>query len=107
MAKKEIMIVADYTQENPISFEELCEICDISADFIHTLIEYEIIHPAGMVPEEWIFDVTHLTRVKTAVRLQRDLEVNVAGIAVVLDLLDELKQLREYAELLEKHIKKS
>ena len=35
-----------------------------------------------------------MIRVHSAIRLQRDLGVNLAGIALVLDLLEELKYLR-------------
>lgn len=96
--KNEIMIVADYSQESPITFDELCEICNISVEYIHDLIDYDIIHLSGETPDEWMFDIVHLQRIKTALRLQRDLEVNLPGIALVLDLLDEIEQLRERAE---------
>ncbi|RDI41812.1 chaperone modulator CbpM [Aquicella lusitana] len=102
MAKKEIMIIADYTSDTPVSLEEICEICNISADFIQDLIEYEIVHPEGELPEEWQFDLDELQRIKTALRLQRDLEVNLAGVAVVLDLLDEMERLRARMAMLEK-----
>ncbi len=98
-----MVIIADYTEETPVSLQELCVICNIPADFIHHLVAYEIVHPAGASPEEWIFQITELQRVKTATRLHRDLEVNVAGIGVVLDLLDEIEELRSQLDLINKH----
>ena len=104
--KKSLVIVANYTQEKPLTLDELCEVCHISTDFIHNLIEYDIIHPYGTVPEEWVFDMMHLQRIKMALRLQHDLEVNLAGIALVLDLLDEMEELRARAEFLENYFMK-
>jgi len=101
---KKVVIVADYTKHASLSLEELCEICQTSPDFIEHLIEYEIILPASLTGE-WRFDNEHLQRIRKAQRLQRDLEVNLAGIALVLDLLDELEEMREKADLLEKLLK--
>lgn len=100
---KEMVIIADYSKETSFSLEELCEICHISSDTIHAYIEFEIIHPAGKTPTDWKFDINHLSRVKTGLRLQHDLEVNLAGVAVVLDLLDEVDELRARLEVFEKH----
>lgn len=101
MAKHELVIIAD---PNEITLQELCEICSISSDFISHLMEYEIIHPKGREPEEWVFDLAQLQRIKKAVRLQRDLDVNLAGVAVVLDLMEELQELRAEVELIHKHV---
>jgi chaperone modulatory protein CbpM len=103
MTKKTIVIVADYTEEQPLSLNELCDICQITPDFIYTLVEYGILSPKGEKEQTWLFDVVHLQRVKTAIRLQHDLEVNLPGIAIVLDLLDEMETLRQRAEVLERH----
>lgn len=103
MVKHEIMIIADYSQEAALSLEELCEICHISSDIIHDLIAYEIIHPKQPSPGRWVFGLTELKRIQIALRLQRDLEVNLAGVAVVMDLLDELETLRKHSELFERH----
>ena len=41
-----------------------------------------------------VFSAIELRRARTAMRLQRDLGVNLAGIALILDLLDEVDTLR-------------
>lgn len=105
MKKETLVIIADYSEESFISIQELYEACHISPDFVNELIEYEIIHPHGE-PNEWSFNLAELQKIKTAVRLQHDLEVNLPGVAIVLDLLKELKELRGKIELLEKHLLK-
>lgn len=104
MTKHELVIVADYSQEAYLTLDELCQVCQISADTLQELIAYGIIHPAEMNPSEWTFDLAQLQKIKTALRLQRDLEINLAGVALVLDLLDELRELRKQAEIIERHI---
>lgn len=100
---KQIMIIADYTHTEALTLDELCETCGVSTDFIYDLLEYEIIKPTGHHPEEWLFDLNQLQRIKTTLRLQRDLEINLAGIALILDLLDEIHTLQARVEFLEKY----
>ena len=106
MANKGLLIIADFTEETPLSLNELCESCQISIEFIQELAEYQIIHRRAR-NEEWRFDLNEVKRVRTALRLQRDLEVNLAGAAVVLDLLDELEGLRAEHVLLQKYVGKT
>ena len=42
-----------------------------------------------------------LARLKCALRLHRDLEINLPGLAVSLDLLDEVQRLRQQVDLLD------
>jgi chaperone modulatory protein CbpM len=104
MKKHDIVIIADYTSSQPLSLAELIEITHLSSDFIVEMIEYGVIHPQGGSSAEWLFDLAHLKRIKAAQRLQRDLEVNMAGIAVVLDLIDEMNELETKLALLERHL---
>lgn len=103
MVKHEIMIIANYSQDSWLTLDELCEICNLSSDTIQEIIAYEIIHPKQVSQGKQVFSVADLQRVKTALRIQRDLGVNLAGVALVLDLLDEMEELRARAEFLQRH----
>jgi chaperone modulatory protein CbpM len=48
---------------------------------------------------EWRFSGAALRRVRIALRLERDLGINLPGVALVLDLLEELEQLRRLREV--------
>ncbi len=76
------------------SFDEFCRICDIDSDVVAEMIDEGLIDPQGRVPDEWRFRCCEVRRVQIAMRLQRDLRVNLPGAAVILDLLDELEELR-------------
>lgn len=103
MVKHELLIIADYTETKPLTLEELCDIFHFSKEMVNDLVKYEIIHPTGNIQNQWIFDLDELNRVKKALRLHRDFEVNLEGVALVLDLLDEMEELRTRISLLEKH----
>jgi len=102
MKKHEIMIVASYSQNSMLTTEELCEICNITHDVLNEFIAYEIIHPRESSKQEILFALEDLQRIKTALRLQHDLEVNMAGAALVLDLLKQLDEMRQKMKFLER-----
>jgi len=78
-----------------VSFDELCKSSNISAEYIIELVEYNIIFPIkGNDPQEWQFNVTAIRIVNKAARLHSDLEIDWADIGLVLNLLDEIEQLR-------------
>lgn len=103
MAKKELIIIADYSQQTLLTLDELRKVSGLSEEFLRELMAYEIIRPIASNHE--LFDLTQLQRIKTVLRLQHDLEVNLAGIALVLDLLDQLDELRTQMDLMQKHYK--
>ena len=103
MKKNDSVIVADYSHENPLKLKEFCEICGIDAAFAQTLVEYDILHIETIEVDHWVFTVAHIERVKTTLRLHHDLEVNLPGIAIILDLLDQIEEQKQRADLLEKH----
>ena len=76
------------------SVEELCLACNVDAEWIAELVEHGAIEPFGQTRSEWQFASLSVVRVAKAKRLERDLELNSAGVALVLDLLDEIDNLR-------------
>jgi chaperone modulatory protein CbpM len=53
-----------------------------------------VLSPSGSTPQDWRFSGDSLRRAKTAAHLAHDLELNVPGVALALELLDEIAQLR-------------
>ncbi len=73
---------------------ELCSLCGVTAEMVQDMIVEGLISPLREEPLQWRFTYVEIRRVQTAVRLQRDLRVNLPGCALVLDLLEELEELR-------------
>lgn len=74
--------------------EEFCRLAELPEDCLIEIVEQGIVEPSGDTPEEWLFDAAALSVARRAARLQRDLEIDWAGIALALSLLDELDELR-------------
>jgi chaperone modulatory protein CbpM len=104
MAKKKWVAMVDYSQAEELTSAELCSICHMTPDMMGYLVEYGIVYPEKKIADQWVFDMEDVPRIKMALRLLHDLEVNWAGVAIVLDLLDKMRELQARADLLEKHI---
>ncbi len=85
-----------------LTLSDLCRACAVPADWVVSLVEEGIIQPAGEAPVHWRFTVTCLRRVRRVHRLQRDLDINLPGAALVIELLDELESLRARVRRLER-----
>ena len=62
--------------------------------FVVKLVSEGVLSPSGSTPQDWRFSGDSLRRAKTAAHLTHDLELNVPGVALTLELLDEIAQLR-------------
>lgn len=81
-------------EETRLSLRELCDACAVHAEFISELVDEGVIEPSGYDKSHWCFSGVSLHRIRTAKHLQQDLGINLAGVALALDLIDELQQLR-------------
>ena len=81
-------------EDTCLNLARLCRICNVNANLIGDMIDEGLIVPRGDTPENWVFGAGEVWRVQTAIRLQRDLRVNIPGAALVLDLLEEVEELR-------------
>jgi chaperone modulatory protein CbpM len=76
------------------TLEQICLACHVDADWVAGLVEHGVIEPAGAAMSDWQFTSLAIVRVARAKRLERDLSLNTPGIALVLELLDEIEALR-------------
>ncbi len=75
--------------------------CRIPPARLGELIDSGFLEPTGEEPAAWRFRRRDVARVRIAERLERDLGVNPAGAAVILDLLIERDRLAARLRVLE------
>lgn len=80
-------------EETTFTLAELCRSCAVEAELIEALVEQGILEPVGRHGRNWCFPASSLRRTRITLHLQRDLGVNLAGAAVVLDLLERIEEL--------------
>lgn len=87
-----------------LSFSEVCLQAGVAENVVVEIIEQGIVEPLGASPGEWLFSPAMLILTKKAVRLHRDLDVNWPGIALAIELLSEVEQLREQNRYLQSRL---
>jgi chaperone modulatory protein CbpM len=80
--------------ERGIPLATLCRACGLPVEAVAALVDEGILEPAGARRGRWRFPADSIRRARIALRLQRDLDLNIAGAALALDLLDHLEELR-------------
>ena len=98
MTQNEVIRGQLIEEETVITVDQLCRHCALEFEDVITLVREGILDPS--VDEvrmeqaaSWQFHITSIKRVRTAVHLQRDLGVNLAGAALALELLDRIAEL--------------
>ncbi|MBK1699455.1 chaperone modulator CbpM [Thiococcus pfennigii] len=87
-----------------VTFTELGQLCGADAEAIERLVAEGVLRPVGRRREEWCFSGREIGRARRALRLLRDLELNLAGAALAVELLDEIEALRARLRLLERDV---
>ena len=82
-------------EELECSLSDICRLCNISTEAVQEMVDEGLLCPRGREPMDWRFSALELRRIQVTVRLQRDLRVNLPGCALVIDLLEELEELRQ------------
>ncbi len=78
---------------------ELAQATQTPEDLIMAWVSEGVLSPAGASPQDWRFSGNSLQRAKTAARLMHDLELNLPGVALAINLLEELDLLRSQLHL--------
>jgi chaperone modulatory protein CbpM len=89
-------VVGILDEDVRLSLEELCRSCSLLPEQLLEIVDEGIIEPLDyqQTTTAWQFAGNSVTRVHTVIRLQQDLGVNLAGAALAVELLDEIKVLR-------------
>ena len=77
-----------------LSLTEISDACSTRTEWVVELVKEGILEPSGKERSHWQFSGNSLSRAHAAWRLQNDLEINLAGVALVLNLLEEIEALR-------------
>lgn len=102
MNNKETHVLVEHVEE--WSFADLCQRQLMDESFIIACVECGVIETESARPElptpQWRFPPDAVLRIQRARRLQRDLDLEVNDMPLVLDLLEEVEHLRREVDVL-------
>ncbi|MCP1421388.1 chaperone modulatory protein CbpM [Pseudomonas laurylsulfativorans] len=87
-----------------LDMAEFCEAAELSDVYVIEIVEHGILEPQGAQPGDWVFNDYELTLAKRAAKLRRDLDLEWEGVALALDLLEEVQQLRAENRMLKQRL---
>jgi DNA-binding transcriptional MerR regulator len=91
-------IILARIEPEQLTLEGLAACAGVHPARIEYFVEYGLLEPIARTGTQWLFDTACLARLRMIERLRRDLGANLAGIAVILDLLDRLTALQREVE---------
>ena len=77
-----------------LSFSEMLNVCAGERQWLLELIDEGIISVEGQ-PEQAVFSGFQMARVRRAHRLSHDFEASVPALSLIMQLLDEVEELRK------------
>jgi chaperone modulatory protein CbpM len=81
-----------------LTVKDLSRMCAVDERHIVEFVEEGVLNVVEVNAAEWHFTGAALRRTRRALRLERDLEINLAGVALVLELMEEMERLRRELE---------
>lgn len=76
-----------------LSIGDMSRLCAVEERHIVEFVEEGVLHVVD-ISSEWRFTGDAVRRARLALRLERDLELNLAGVALAVELIEEISQLR-------------
>lgn len=103
MNKDNLLIGVLIEETTSISFIEVCHKYNIPQELLVEMVEHGLFPDQPTDIKKIALDQKALRRIESAFRLHRDLEINLPGVALALDLLEEIEAMRQELEILHKH----
>jgi hypothetical protein len=95
-----------YSEHSLLTLEGLASAAGLHRDLVEKFVGYGLVEASASVGPEPLFPASSVEQLRRVVRIRRDLGVNLAGVAVILEmrqhiesLQTELRQLRRRAGL--------
>jgi MerR family transcriptional regulator/heat shock protein HspR len=93
------LVVRSITSDE-VTLEHLAERAEMHPELVARLVDFGLLQPVATQGTLVLFDSAKISRLHSIKRLRNDLGINLSGVAVVLDLIERLRDLeRENASL--------
>lgn len=90
-----------------LNFAEFCRSADVSQPTMLAMVQHDIAIPiTGTEPQQWLFEQSHVKKIQKAARLYRDLDIDWADLYLVLNLLEEIEQLKNENKILKQQLER-
>ena len=93
-SEHQVLAGAIFEETALLTVKDLSRMCAVDERHIVEFVEEGVLSVVEIDTVEWHFTGAAVRRARLALRLERDLEINLAGVALALELMEELQTLR-------------
>jgi DNA-binding transcriptional MerR regulator len=97
-------IVLSQRDAQRLTLEELAHTARLHPNLIESFVDFGLLEPVGRDGPHLLFDTSAILRVRAIQRLRRDLGVNLAGVAVILNLTERLRSMQRELDWWRSHL---
>jgi DNA-binding transcriptional MerR regulator len=90
MTTARFQIIVRSEDEQQLTLDALALHAGVHPALIERLVEFGLITPTAREGVRVLFDASVVSRLQTIIRIRKTLGVNLAGVSVILDLIDRL-----------------
>lgn len=103
MHKKNLLVGVLLEEEYTISYTEVCHKYHIPKELLIEMMEHGLFSNQSTQLEQLKLNQNELHRLESAFRLHHDLDINLPGVVLALDLLEKIDKLSNELDILRKH----
>ena len=85
-------------EESNLTLLQLCNMCRLSPELVLEMVDEGILEPEGEKRTAWRFSNEAVENAQKVARFRRDLNINLAGAALALELLSRIERLEALLE---------
>jgi DNA-binding transcriptional MerR regulator len=94
MIERHYQIVLCRSEREQLTLEALATSAGLHPALVERFVEFGLLDPVERTGTELLFDVAAVPRLRMIQRLRCDIGINLAGVSVILDMLDRLRALK-------------
>ncbi len=91
-------------EKDILKLDKFCELYEVPASFVDSLQQFELIHITTIDDEPYIQN-EELPIIEKFIRMHYDLDINIEGIDVINNLLEQISMLQKQITQLENELK--
>jgi chaperone modulatory protein CbpM len=100
MAEQTHALTVWRTEHSLLTLEDLASAAGLRPELVDTLVRYRLVVPKVNTGSCPLFSFSSVERLGRILRLRHDLGVNLAGVAVILELTERIERLQSELEFL-------
>lgn len=104
MSKNTVVTGVLIEESTTYTLVEVCHRYNISEELLQEMIEQGLFPNQKTLAAKRSLEENDLRRIESAIRLHRALDINLPGVVLAIELLDEIDELRDELAILRRHI---